>query len=71
MIENIKPIKKYEIAVDWHLERLKKAIMTHYKDINLNKHTFAYMDKLEIEKINESLKTLINQCKELEEKEIK
>ena len=65
--ENIKPIKKYEISVDWHLKRLKSCIMSHYKDVNMQQYNFQLMDETAIEKILDSLKLLIRHCKEIEE----
>lgn len=71
MIENerpLKPIIEYEINVNWHLKKLKKEIMTHYKCVNLEQNNFKLMCETQIEKILDSLKLLITHCQEDKEK---
>lgn len=59
-----KPINKYEEIIDYTLQKLKKRIMTHYKDVNLNFGDWQFRDRLEINEILSTLESLIENCKE-------
>lgn len=60
----VKPIIQYELNIDWHLKKLKKEIMYHYKAVNLKQHAFAIRNETAIQAILDNLILIIKNCKE-------